>query len=98
MKKNGRCPKGEYYCYTNKMCKAIPAGFMVDPEGMLRKENGASVDEAARIPKKPGQPDKSDKHSDLYTDENPKGFSQRAHCAARRKRARGKTTKSKSVE
>merc|ERR1711998_466305 len=26
-----------------------------------------------RIPKKPGQKDKSDKHSDLYTDENPKG-------------------------
>jgi len=26
-----------------------------------------------RIPKKPGQPDKSDKHSDLYTDEDPKG-------------------------
>jgi len=73
MKKNGRCPKGEYYCYTNKKCKAIPAGFMVDPEGMLRKENGASIDEGARIPKKPGQPNKSDKHSDLYTDEDPKG-------------------------
>jgi hypothetical protein len=27
----------------------------------------------SRIPKKPGQPDKSDKHSDLYTDEDPKG-------------------------
>ena len=27
----------------------------------------------ARIPKKPGQPNKSDKHSDLYTDEDPKG-------------------------
>ena len=26
-----------------------------------------------RIPKKPGQPAKSDKHSDLYTDEDPKG-------------------------
>jgi hypothetical protein len=26
-----------------------------------------------RIPKKPGQPDKSDKHSDLYTDEDSKG-------------------------
>ena len=26
-----------------------------------------------RIPKKPGQPSKSDKHSDLYTDEDPKG-------------------------
>jgi len=73
MKKNGRCPKGEYYCYTDKKCKPIPTGFMVDPEGMLRKENGASIDEGARIPKKPGQPNKSDKHSDLYTDEDPKG-------------------------
>ena len=26
-----------------------------------------------RIPRKPGQPKKSKKHSDLYTDENPKG-------------------------
>jgi hypothetical protein len=45
MTKNGRCPKGQYYCYTNKECRPIPAGFMVDPEGMLRKENGATVDE-----------------------------------------------------
>jgi len=29
---------------------------------------------------------------------NPKGFSQRAHCAARRKRAKGEKTKSKPVE
>ena len=28
---------------------------------------------------------------------NPKGFSQRAHCAGRRKRKRGGKTKSKSV-
>jgi len=73
MTKNGRCPKGQYYCYTNKECKPIPAGFLIDPAGMLVKENGASIDEDARIPKKPGQPDKSDKHSDLYTDEDPKG-------------------------
>jgi len=73
MKKNGRCPKGQYYCYTDKKCKPIPSGFMIDPVGMLVKENGASIDEGARIPKKPGQPDKSDKHSDLYTDEDPKG-------------------------
>ena len=97
-KGNGRCEPGKYYCYTDKKCKPIPAGFMVDPEGMLRKENGASIDEASRIPRKPGQPSKSDKHSDLYTDEDPKGFSQRAHCAARRKRARGENTKSKPVE
>ena len=31
------------------------------------------MQEDARIPKKQGQPDKSDKHSDLYTDEDPKG-------------------------
>lgn len=28
---------------------------------------------AKRIPRKPGQPAGSKKHSDLYTDENPKG-------------------------
>ena len=30
-------------------------------------------EDAKRIPKKPGQKNKSDKHSDLYTDEDPKG-------------------------
>ncbi|MEK9699767.1 MAG: DUF192 domain-containing protein, partial [Candidatus Poseidoniales archaeon] len=43
--KNGRCPAGQYYCYTDKKCKPIPRGFMVDPKGMLRKENGHSVDD-----------------------------------------------------
>ena len=32
-----------------------------------------SLDEEPRIPRKKGQPAGSDKHSDLYTDENPKG-------------------------
>ena len=41
-----KCKPGNYYCYTNKECKPIPKGFMVDPEGMLRKENGHTVDEA----------------------------------------------------
>ena len=31
------------------------------------------MSEAPRIPRKKGQPAGSDKHSDLYTDENPKG-------------------------
>ena len=30
-------------------------------------------EDSKRIPKKPGQKDKSDKHSDLYTDEDPRG-------------------------
>jgi len=33
----------------------------------------AKVNEAPRIPRKKGQPANSKKHSDLYTDENPKG-------------------------
>ena len=36
-------------------------------------KNFKQLREAARIPRKTGQPAKSDKHSDLYTDEDPKG-------------------------
>jgi len=44
--KNGRCPEGQYYCYTDKKCKPIPKGFkVVGRAGMLRKENGHSVDD-----------------------------------------------------
>ena len=34
--------------------------------------NELKKEDAQRIPRKPGQPANSDKHSDLYTDENPK--------------------------
>ena len=40
-----KCKSGYYYCYTNKKCKPIPPGFMIDPAGMLAKENGATIDE-----------------------------------------------------
>ena len=40
---------------------------------MNREDYGKYMDEAPRIPRKKGQPAGSDKHSDLYTDENPKG-------------------------
>ena len=46
MAKNGKCKAGYYYCYTDKKCKPIPAGFkVVGRAGMLRKENGHSVDD-----------------------------------------------------
>lgn len=32
-----------------------------------------TIAEGGRTPRKPGQPANSDKHSDLYTDENPRG-------------------------
>ena len=40
---------------------------------MNRDSYGKYIDEAPRVPRKKGQPAGSDKHSDLYTDENPKG-------------------------
>ena len=40
---------------------------------MNRENYGKYINEAPRIPRKKGQPAGSDKHSDLYTDENPKG-------------------------
>jgi len=43
---NGKCKAGYYYCYTDKKCKPIPKGFrVVGPAGMLRKENGHTVDD-----------------------------------------------------
>ena len=74
-KENGKCKAGQYYCYTDKVCKPIPSGFMLDPAGMLRKENGATVDEGW-----------SDKYKKSINCDNPKGFSQRAHCQGRKKK------------
>jgi len=53
-----------------------------EQKGMKKKGNklvpncvrvGKAKGGSARIPRKPGQPAGSKKHSDLYTDENPKG-------------------------
>ena len=47
-----KCPDGKYYCYTDKVCKDIPKGFkVVGPAGMLRKENGHSVDDDSKSKK-----------------------------------------------
>lgn len=44
------------------------------------------------------QEDWSNKYRKSIDCSNPRGFSQRAHCAARKKRAKGEDTKSKPVE
>ena len=62
---NTTCKAGEYFCNTDQKCKPIPSGYKVDEDGMLMKEE-------PRVPRKSGQPAGSKKHSDLYTDENPK--------------------------
>ena len=47
-----KCKEGHYYCYTDKKCKPIPKGFkVVGPAGMLRKENGHSVDDTEETKK-----------------------------------------------
>ena len=60
----------------------IKAGFHYIPDyivgNLLAQKlmmiiNREYVSEAPRVPRKKGQPAGSDKHSDLYTDENPKG-------------------------
>ena len=32
------CPKGEYYCYTDKKCKKIPKGYHVGRRGYLEQD------------------------------------------------------------
>ena len=49
---------------------------MESDDGLIKKAwlyDVQSLEEEPRIPRKKGQPAGSDKHSDLYTDENPKG-------------------------
>jgi len=49
---------------------------METDDGLIKKAwlyDVQSLEEEPRIPRKKGQPAGSDKHSDLYTDENPKG-------------------------
>ena len=32
------CPKGQYYCFTDKKCKKIPGGYFVGRRGYLEQE------------------------------------------------------------
>ncbi len=47
--------------------------FKALKRGPFMATDTSKINEAPRIPRKKGQPAGSDKHSDLYTDENPKG-------------------------
>ena len=33
------CPKGEYYCYTDKKCKKIPTGYHIGKGGYLEQDD-----------------------------------------------------------
>ena len=71
MKKNGKCPSGQYYCYTDKKCKPIPQGFKaVGRAGYLRKENGHSVDDENKNGNGNGNGDKKRKDVTTLSSEN----------------------------
>ena len=50
-----------------------PKGFSQKAHCAGKKKRGIEEESNPRIPRKKGQPAKSKKHSDLYTDEDPKG-------------------------
>ena len=51
----------------------VKLAFKVLSRGPFMATDTSKINEAPRIPRKKGQPAGSDSHSDLYTDENPKG-------------------------
>ena len=34
-----KCPKGQYYCFTDKKCKKIPTGYRIGYGGRLAPDN-----------------------------------------------------------
>ena len=58
--------------YKSSINCASPRGFSQKAHCAGRKKN-EDIAEGKRVARKPGQPADSKKHSDLYTDENPRG-------------------------
>ena len=75
-KKCKKIPTG-YYVGARGMLRSEPKNGNGNGNGNGANGNGGnggvSEESNPRIPRKPGQPANSKKHSDLYTDENPKG-------------------------
>ena len=92
------CKPGYYWCYTDKKCKKIPVGWHVGRGGMLNKDNENGDEEV----KNNGNGETngngstengggvsegwSKKYKDSIDCDNPKGFSQRAHCQGKKKK------------
>ena len=94
-----KCKDGHYWCNTDKKCKKIPTGWHVGRRGIIEKDdeneeseskskegtsggngngsNGGTVSERKTW---------SGKYKDSINCNAPKGFSQKAHCAGRKKK------------
>ena len=71
-KLRGIAQSGDYDTFAKGMPSKLRDSDKKKVYDTIRSVMGV-VNEARRIPRKKGQPAGSDKHSDLYTDENPKG-------------------------
>ena len=43
-----KCPKGQYYCFTDKKCKKIPTGYRVGFGGRLAPDNRSDSDDDSK--------------------------------------------------
>ena len=59
--------------YIKKLVKNLRKGSKTHAKQADKLEKAMNEESNPRIPRKKGQPANSKKHSDLYTDENPKG-------------------------
>ena len=99
-----KCKQGYYYCYKDKKCKRIPAGYRVGLGGWLRKgeekEDTEDADNKNGNGNGNGNSDGgsngggvsegwSAKYKKSIDCNNPKGFSQKAHCQGRKKMNEG---------
>ena len=72
-KMRGHASSGNFKEFKKGIPKHVPEHHAKEMFSDVRKGMQIKEENEPRIPKKEGQPDKSDKHSDLYTDEDPKG-------------------------
>ena len=68
-------PKGKGI--RDSRATGLVANYTSQGVGTIKPMLTAKKEDSKRIPRKPGQKAGSDKHSDLYTDENPRGT---IHC------------------
>ena len=72
-KMRGHAASGNFKEFKKGVPSHVPEHHAKEMFHDVRKGMQVQEESEPRIPKKEGQPDKSDKHSDLYTDEDPKG-------------------------
>ena len=88
-----KCPDGKYWCMTDNKCKKIPKGWHMMRSGRIMKDddheeenkNGNGNGEGSESNGGGVSEGWSAKYKRSIDCDNPKGFSQRAHCQGKKK-------------